>query len=340
MSSRFCANCARKGPHCRRWHHHPVVSPPHRPLHYSHTQTSAGTNRIIVHVLGGGLTLPEGAKLTLSGAGPSGGQEWNGLVGGLEGSGGASSDGRNGGAGGGHSGAGGRGSRNRFVGNAHGSTIRPVLGGGGGGAGPFGSGGAGGGALELNVFGDLVVEGALRAGGHDAAEGGGGGGGAGGSLWLNVTGTLRGNGTISVAGGDGDGHEGAVNGTDRPYGGGGSGGRIAIYHNDQVATAASDDVFGAFGGTLTATGGRHLARSIPLAGVRRPSGDARVDAGAQAAFVGEAPAGTVFVRGGDASFIAVMSSGAHPVSGASDLSATNASEALGGAVALELELSR
>lgn len=291
-------------------------------------------------MLGGGLTVPEGANLTLSGAGPSGGQEWNGVVGGLEGSGGASSDGRNGGAGGGHSGAGGRGSRNRFVGKTHGSAIRPISGGGGGGAGPFGSGGAGGGALELNILGDLIVEGALRADGHDAAAGGGGGGGAGGSLWLNITGTLHGNGTISVMGGDGDGHEGAVNGTDSPYGGGGSGGRIAIYHNGLVATGAADHAFGTFVGTVTATGGRHLARSIPLAGVRRPSGDARVDAGGQAAYVAEAPAGTVLVRGADASLISVASSGGYPVSGASEMSAANASEALGGAAALELELSR
>jgi hypothetical protein len=62
-------------------------------------------------------------------------------------------------------------------------------------------GGHGGGAIELTVGGNLIVDGAISASGSVGSNFGSGGG-SGGSVWLNVTGTLSSTGNVSADGGD------------------------------------------------------------------------------------------------------------------------------------------
>ncbi|MCA9271852.1 MAG: hypothetical protein KDA31_02280 [Phycisphaerales bacterium] len=113
-------------------------------------------------------------------------------------------------------GYGGHGSDSRFYcggmgqgGNAYGSAVFPrQLGSGGG------NGTRGGGAIHINVWDDLVVEGSLTANGQFKGSAGGG---SGGSILIHAK-NIMGSGTISATGGNGS--------TDN---GGGGGGRISLY---------------------------------------------------------------------------------------------------------------
>ncbi|MFH1745534.1 MAG: immunoglobulin domain-containing protein [Planctomycetota bacterium] len=152
---------------------------------------------------------------------------------------GAGGDGSNNGCGGGHAGVGGRSSDGTARGVASdGAFAQPdTLGSGGGGDndGQNVAGGAGGGAVQLTVGGNLVVEGQILADGNVGGIVGSetGGGGSGGSVWITAD-SLSGAGMISADGGDG----GSI------YAGGGGGGHVAVY--------ATTDTFA---GTVTTCGG-------------------------------------------------------------------------------------
>jgi len=140
------------------------------------------------------------------------------------------------GGGGGHGGNGGNSYYFAAIGGgtSDSQTSPTVLGSGGGNATANGSfGGAGGGALQLNVTGNLRVDGSLSANGGNGS-GSGGGGGAGGSINISHCLTLSGGGSITANGGSGV----------ASFGGGGGGGRIAIYPANNNFT-----------GTISAYGG-------------------------------------------------------------------------------------
>jgi len=210
-------------------------------------------NSTLVHspTLGMDLTIATdvlieaGGAINLAGRGYSGGAAYfhpgEGPGGGLPG------DGT--GGGGGHGGNGG-GRRDYYgyyilAGPAYGDPYHPDMPGSGG-AGcsanafcnsPGGDGADGGGALHLNVGGNLTVDGNITANGSSAVALSGiipGAGGAGGSIWLE-TASFNGGGRILANGGNGAGT--------RKIGGGG--GRIAIY-------AAANT----FSGTISAQGGQ------------------------------------------------------------------------------------
>ena len=88
-------------------------------------------------------------------------------------------------------------------------------------------GGNGGGVLWMNVTGEIFVDGVVTANGENGvAEGSGGG--SGGSVWMYCK-TIKGYGKISANGGSGS--------MSRSYpGGGGAGGRIAIYFQENVTS--------------------------------------------------------------------------------------------------------
>jgi len=136
--------------------------------------------------------------------------------------------------GGGHGGYGGAASvTNGAGGSTYDSQTSPAtLGSGGGGSSEGSIGGAGGGALQLTVAGNLLVDGRITANGVNGT-GVAGGGGSGGSIYLNA-GTFAGAGSITVNGGYGA----------DSFGGGGGGGRIAI-----IAGANS------FAGNISSSGG-------------------------------------------------------------------------------------
>lgn len=104
---------------------------------------------------------------------------------------------------------------------AYGSFIRPLHPGSQGGG---SNGGEGGGALLLNVTGDIDINGILSADGGDAS-GTFGGGGSGGSIFIDAD-AIRGSGVISARGGRGIGN-----------GGGGGGGRITFKYVSLASTA-------------------------------------------------------------------------------------------------------
>ncbi|MCK5487919.1 MAG: hypothetical protein KAI86_16990, partial [Desulfobacterales bacterium] len=115
----------------------------------------------------------------------------------------------------------------------------------GSGGGEVSLGGAGGGAVKLTVTGTVTVNGLITANGaNGGATGSGtdrsGGGGAGGSIWI-TSGIFTGSGSITANGGAGNSY-----GYD---GGGGSGGRIAVYYT----TDSSAVIYRTYGGSL---GGR------------------------------------------------------------------------------------
>jgi hypothetical protein len=138
-------------------------------------------------------------------------------------------------------------------GSIYGSATLPVdLGSGGGVAGVSGAlGGSGGGAIQLSVAGNLVVDGQISANGADGA-----GGGSGGSILLNV-GKLAGTGVIRANGG----------GSGRGCGSGG-GGRIAIFSGmneftgTTTLTAGIPGTDGHYGGLGTSQLAAHLPPMI------------------------------------------------------------------------------
>lgn len=157
----------------------------------------------------------------------------------------------NSGAGGGGHGGAGAGGGTSAGGGTYGSLSNPVAWGSSGG-GYDSAGGNGGGALRINVTGNLNVSGTLSALGETSAATPtaccgrvSGGGGAGGSIWVTA-GSISGAGTISVAG--------AASGVARDvYGSGGGGGRISIESNTL------------FAGTVNVQGGDLLTTSATIA---------------------------------------------------------------------------
>lgn len=120
-------------------------------------------------------------------------------------------------SGGGHGGTSGRGAGGLYTGQPYGHLFQPyVLGSTGGGGSNFA--GDGGGLIWMNVTNRLLIDGEIRANGHEAVNETGGGG-SGGSIWINCY-IMKGTGNITANGGD-------------QYwmgeGGGGAGGRIAVY---------------------------------------------------------------------------------------------------------------
>lgn len=103
--------------------------------------------------------------------------------------------------------------------------------------------GAGGGAIKIFVNGTTLLNGSLSANGIDG-NGEATDGGAGGSIWLD-TGLLQGTGTIKANGGAGK------NGYGGGGYGGGTGGRIAVYYENNDGfdlTKTSTQAFGGLGG--------------------------------------------------------------------------------------------
>ena len=131
----------------------------------------------------------------------------------------------NGASGAGHGGSGGRGSLTGGTPNtgfAYGDLYEPYIFGSAGGKGSSSSrGGNGGGMLWMNVTGLIDIDGLVSANGEDATSLPGSGGGSGGSIWMYCK-KIKGYGRIAANGGAGSPYSGAP-------GGGGAGGRIAIY---------------------------------------------------------------------------------------------------------------
>lgn len=218
----------------------------------SHTFNSltvqAGSTLVHSHTLTMSLTIntnaaiETGGSINLTGRGYAGGAA--GYDPGDGPGGGQIGDGT--GGGGGHGGFGGfRGALFAQAGEAYGDPYRPTTIGSGGAScaansfcsAPGGNGGSGGGAVHLNIAGNLTIDGSILANGANANLVNGvipGSGGAGGSIWLEAA-TLSGGGQILADGGSGAGV--------RKVGGGG--GRIAIY-------AASNS----FSGAISAQGGQ------------------------------------------------------------------------------------
>jgi|GEM_PF-6157521 hypothetical protein len=119
--------------------------------------------------------------------------------------------------------------------NTYGSVTQPTtFGGGGGGQSLTHRGANGGGAIYLNIGGNLSVDGTINAGGGDAVNYQATGGGAGGSIWViakDISSTSS-NPIFIAWGGD--------NYLATKAGSGGGGGRIAIYYDTLSGTMAFD----------------------------------------------------------------------------------------------------
>ncbi|XP_038052472.1 uncharacterized protein LOC119725183 [Patiria miniata] len=128
-------------------------------------------------------------------------------------------------SGAGHASNGGSGQNQPRVGATYGSFLTPDLFGSDGGYSTYPHlGGSGSGRVYMNVTGILTVDGTLAATGG-AYRSPGAGGGSGGSIWIETE-TLDGDGVIEASGGDG------YSGSLSQYGGGGAGGRIAVYYTN------------------------------------------------------------------------------------------------------------
>ncbi|MBI3994435.1 MAG: hypothetical protein HY349_00525, partial [Nitrospirae bacterium] len=167
-----------------------------------------------------------------------------------------------GGGGAGHGGLGGAGYLGGAGGAVYGSPTAPVTVGSGGGTNTVvgATGGSGGGAFQLNVGGNLVVNGTITANGTvgNCVSTRCGGGGSGGSVYITMTtagGTITGSGTIHADGGPG--------GDSSFDGGGGAGGHIAIYHRSTFSLPlANISVTGALGGGGSNPGAQAQAGSV------------------------------------------------------------------------------
>jgi RHS repeat-associated protein len=128
----------------------------------------------------------------------------------------------------GYGGKGGRSSESPGYGGIYGDPFLPTeLGSAGGGCTAGGLGGAGGGAIFLNVTGQLTLDGVISANGGNGGVSWYPGGGSGGSILVNA-GILAGAGYFSANGGNGPAGNGVANG-------GGAGGRIAVYYTQAAA---------------------------------------------------------------------------------------------------------
>ena len=166
-------------------------------------------------------------------------------------------DDNEGASGAGHGGSGGRGSLTYGTpktGFAYGDLYEPYIYGSAGGKGRGGTrGGNGGGMLWMNVTGLIDVDGLVSANGGDALSLTGSGGGSGGSIWMYCK-TIRGYGRIAANGGAGS--------KDSSYpGGGGAGGRVAIYF--QINETSTYFVYEARGGSALGceVGKEHLCKA-------------------------------------------------------------------------------
>jgi hypothetical protein len=185
--------------------------------------------------IGGDLTVQRGGLITADGAGYGGGQVSGPGVGGSVTKSGFGTTG----GGGAHGGQGASSVAGAPGGNSYDSVSAPVLWGSNGGNGSTATNaGIGGGAIFLNVLGNISLEGNISANGTRGLSTGSGGG-AGGSIVLTAH-ALTGTGIISANGGAGNG-----------FGGGGGGGRIAI----GCVTNSFAGAMTAFGGTSTPAGG-------------------------------------------------------------------------------------
>ena len=125
--------------------------------------------------------------------------------------------------GGGHGGRGGRGSAGLQASYSYGSMYEPTEYGSGGGTGSYGTGGRGGGRIVFEISEMLRLEGRVQANGESRSAVSSSGGGAGGSIVIRAL-NFDGEGYVTVNGG-------SSYSSVRPYGGGGAGGRIAVYYN-------------------------------------------------------------------------------------------------------------
>ena len=212
----------------------------------THTANSSARSFLINMSVTGDFDLQAGATVAAGALGYAGGSGYQ-VAG--SGPGGGSGNDSSSGSGGGHGGAGGLG-RNATLpaGAAYDSVTNPVdLGSGGGGAYPGGVGGRGGGAVLLNVGGNLFLNGLIAA---DGADGGGAvhgaGGGAGGTVNLTAA-AISGTGEVRANGGIGGGTSTGQGG------GGGGGGRISLV---VTGTDASNLTLQANGGAGGSADGR------------------------------------------------------------------------------------
>jgi hypothetical protein len=154
----------------------------------------------------------------------------------------------NGGTGAGHGGSGGKARLEPRTGEPYGDIYQPYAFGSSGGSGPTPDqehGGRGGGILWINVTDTIQLDGEITSNGGDA-EAPYSGGGSGGAIWLHCR-TIKGTGNMTAHGGNGffhvDLHGIAVH--PNRGGGGGAGGRIALYF---VINNTFTGQFLAFGG--------------------------------------------------------------------------------------------
>src|SRR6266850_535490 len=226
----------------------------------------------------GGVLSVDGKGFAHAGIGPGSGP----------GGGGGSATDYSAGGGGGYGGEGGRTSNGQNGGGTYGSLATPVDWGSAGGTGhdawsgspyPIGPGGDGGGALRVQVAGQLLVNGRISADGGDGQWAWyTGGGGSGGSVWIDA-GQLGGTGTIRARGGSSP---------SGPYqtGGGGGGGRIALFFTSNIFSGN----FSGVGGSGSEYGG---AGSIYTKASRQAYGELRFDNGGNDGSMSSATASNV-----------------------------------------------
>jgi hypothetical protein len=156
------------------------------------------------------------------------------------------------GSGAGYGGAGGASSSGYPGGITYGSSTAPQDLGSGGGAGvnTFTGGCDGGGAVRLDIFGTLTLDGTLSADGNPGLQDDSGGG-SGGSIYVRAY-AMTGSGNISANGGAGD----------LFGGGGGGGGRIAVYSPSNTFNGFIT-ALGGIGASPGQTGTVYVAESLP-----------------------------------------------------------------------------
>jgi hypothetical protein len=193
---------------------------------------------VLLGVFSPGLTLSITGDLEVA-VGGSLNVNWKGYGGALGPGAGRSASSPADGSGAGYGGLGGMSASNALGGLTYGSFYQPTNLGSGGGSGYIGAGGPGGGLINLQVGGNLLLNGAVSANGANGANSRSGGG-SGGSVWLSAH-TVAGTGSISASGGAGE----------PSRGGGGAGGRIAL----QCDANSFAGPLSAFGGTGAKNGG-------------------------------------------------------------------------------------
>ena len=137
--------------------------------------------------------------------------------------------------GGGHGGSAGEGANSQRAGFAYGNIYEPDLVGSSG-----GSGGEGGGVIWMNVTHTIMIDGEVNSRGADGTAGG-----SGGSIWMYCE-LIKGYGKITAHGGH----------ATHNSGGGGAGGRVAVYFNrNETMSAFRFQAIGGKGGSSAENGG-------------------------------------------------------------------------------------